>query len=114
ATAAAACRRMRTWKARGRPAGARACPRPTSTARSRCSTRRTPSSGAASEGAPMTRTAIHVDHIARVEGHGNVRVVIEDGIVKTVEMNVVEPARLFESMVRGRRFEEVPYIASRI
>lgn len=62
----------------------------------------------------MTRTAIHVDHIARVEGHGNVRVVIEDGIVKTVEMNVVEPARLFESMVRGRRFEEVPYIASRI
>lgn len=62
----------------------------------------------------MTKTAIHVDHIARVEGHGNVHVVIEDGVVKTVEMNVVEPARLFESMVRGRRFEEVPYIASRI
>ena len=62
----------------------------------------------------MTKTAIHVDHIARVEGHGNVHVVIEDGAVKTVEMNVVEPARLFESMVRGRRFEEVPYIASRI
>lgn len=62
----------------------------------------------------MTKTAIQVDHIARVEGHGNVRVVIEDGAVKTVEMNVVEPARLFESMVRGRRFEEVPYIASRI
>ncbi|MFR3092371.1 MAG: nickel-dependent hydrogenase large subunit, partial [Eggerthella lenta] len=34
--------------------------------------------------------------------------------VKTVEMNVVEPARLFESMVRGRRFEEIPYISSRI
>ena len=57
----------------------------------------------------MTKTAIHVDHIARVEGHGNVHVVIEDGEVKTVEMNVVEPARLFESMVRGRRFEEIPY-----
>ena len=50
----------------------------------------------------MTKTAIHVDHIARVEGQGNVHVVIEDGAVKTVEMNVVEPARLFESMVRGR------------
>ncbi len=62
----------------------------------------------------MTKTAIHVDHIARIEGHGNVHVVIEDGEVKTVEMNVVEPARLFESMVRGRRFEEGPYIASRI
>ena len=62
----------------------------------------------------MTKTAIHVDHIARVEGHGNVHVVIENGEVKTVEMNVVEPARLFESMVRGRRFEEIPYISSRI
>lgn len=62
----------------------------------------------------MTKTAIQVDHIARIEGHGNVHVVVEDGQVKTVEMNVVEPARLFESMVRGRRFEEVPYIASRI
>lgn len=60
------------------------------------------------------KTAINVDHIARIEGHGNVRVVIEDGVVKTVEMNVVEPARLFESMVRGRAYHEVPYIASRI
>ena len=25
----------------------------------------------------MTKTAIHVDHIARIEGHGNVHVVIE-------------------------------------
>lgn len=62
----------------------------------------------------MTKTAIHIDHIARIEGHGNVHVVIEDGVVQTVEMNVVEPARLFESMVLGRRFEEIPYIASRI
>lgn len=67
-----------------------------------------------SEDDRMTKTAIQVDHIARIEGHGNVRVVIEDNEVKTVEMNVVEPARLFESMVRGRRFDEVPYIASRI
>lgn len=62
----------------------------------------------------MTKTAIHVDHIARVEGHGDVHVVIEDGVVKSCEMSVTEPARLFESMVVGRHFEEVPYIASRI
>lgn len=62
----------------------------------------------------MTKAAISIDHIARVEGHGNVRVVIEDGRVETVQMNVVEPARLFEGMVRGRLFHEVPYIASRI
>ena len=60
------------------------------------------------------RRQINVDHIARIEGHGNVHLVIEDGAVKTCEMNIVEPARLFESMVRGRVFSEVPYIASRI
>ena len=62
----------------------------------------------------MTRTAISVDHIARVEGHGNVHLSIKDGAVDTCEMNVVEPARLFESMVVGRKFADVPYIASRV
>lgn len=62
----------------------------------------------------MAATEISVDHIARVEGHGDIRLVIEDGRVVTCEMAVVEPARLFESMVRGRSFEEVPYIASRV
>lgn len=59
-------------------------------------------------------TTISVDHVARVEGHGDIRVAIEDGQVKTCELSVVEPARLFESMVRGRSFDEVSYIASRV
>lgn len=62
----------------------------------------------------MSKTSISVDHVARVEGHGDIRLVIEDGKVTTCELAVVEPARLFESMVRGRLFEEVPYIASRV
>ena len=62
----------------------------------------------------MSKTAISVDHIARVEGHGNVHLVIEGGQVQTCEMNVVEPARLFESRVVGRKFADVPYIASRV
>ena len=60
------------------------------------------------------KASINVDHIARVEGHGNVHVVIEGNEVKKVQMEVVEPARLFENMVRGRSFTEVSYIASRI
>ena len=60
------------------------------------------------------KAAINVDHIARIEGHGNVHVVIENDEVKTVQMEVVEPARLFESMVRGRSYTEVSYISSRI
>ena len=62
----------------------------------------------------MTRTAINVDHIARIEGHGNVHVLIEDGHVKDVKMEIVEPARFFESMVKGRSYKEVSYISSRI
>lgn len=62
----------------------------------------------------MARTNISVEHIARVEGHGNIFLSIEGGKVVSAQMRVVEPARLFESMVRGRRAEEVPYIASRV
>lgn len=62
----------------------------------------------------MTRSLLNIDHVARVEGHGNVHVVIQDDEVKTVEMNIVEPARLFESMVRGHSYKDCSYIASRI
>ncbi len=62
----------------------------------------------------MTTKAINIDHIARIEGHGNVKVVINEGKLKTVEMNIVEPARLFESMVHGRSFKDCSYISSRI
>lgn len=62
----------------------------------------------------MSKTAIQVDHIARIEGHGNIHVVINDGVVESVEMQVTEPARLFESMVKGRDYSELSYIASRI
>ena len=37
----------------------------------------------------MARTAISIDHSARIEGHGNVRLVIEDGQVLTCQMEVV-------------------------
>lgn len=62
----------------------------------------------------MSKEVLTLDHVARVEGHGQVRVRIEEGVVESVQMHIDEPARLFESMVRGRRFDEIPYIASRI
>ncbi len=62
----------------------------------------------------MGRTSISVDHVARIEGHGDIHLVIEDGALVSCEFSVVEPARLFESMVRGRPFDEVPYISSRV
>ncbi len=62
----------------------------------------------------MAKQEIKVDHIARVEGHGDIHLLIEDGAIKTCEFKVTEAARLFESMVKGRPFTEVPYISSRV
>ena len=57
---------------------------------------------------------ISVEHVARIEGHGTISVELEGSVVKDVRMDVVEPARFFESMVVGRRFDEVSLITSRI
>lgn len=62
----------------------------------------------------MAIQKLSIEHVARIEGHGSVKVDVEDGELRCVEMQVVEPARMFESMVRGRPFSEVAYVASRI
>lgn len=55
-----------------------------------------------------------VHHVARIEGHGIISVEVSGGAVRDIRMDVVEPARLFESMIVGRRFDEAPLITSRI
>lgn len=62
----------------------------------------------------MSKSEIKVDHLARIEGHGDIHLVIEGGKVEACEFRVTEAARLFESMVRGRPYREIPYIASRV
>ena len=62
----------------------------------------------------MSKKTLSLDHVARVEGHSSIHVGIKQSKLETVEMCVDEPARFFEGMVKGRRFDEVSYIASRI
>ncbi len=62
----------------------------------------------------MAKTDIKVDHLARIEGHGDIHLVIDGGKVAECEFSVTEPARFFESMVRGRSFVDVPYVSSRV
>ena len=57
---------------------------------------------------------ISVNHITRVEGHGNIRLRASDGKVEHVEWQVPEAPRFFEAMVRGRSFEDIQTIVSRI
>ena len=59
-------------------------------------------------------TQITIEHLARIEGHAGVTVEFRDGRVETVRFDVIEGARLLEGLVRGRRYDEVAPIASRI
>jgi coenzyme F420-reducing hydrogenase alpha subunit len=57
---------------------------------------------------------IRVDHLTRVEGHGNILASIKDGQVQKALFEVVEANRFFEGFLRDRDYIEVAHIASRI
>ncbi len=57
---------------------------------------------------------IRLNHVTRIEGHGNIHITIKDGRVEECQWQVVEAPRFFEAMLRGRRWDEVHHITSRI
>lgn len=57
---------------------------------------------------------INVKHITRVEGHGNIVVRAKDGTIEQCEWQVPEAPRFFEAMVRGRPYDDIQTIVSRI
>ncbi len=57
---------------------------------------------------------IHVHHVTRIEGHGNIEVDIDNGEIRKVEWQVPEAPRFFEAMVVGRDCDQVAPITSRI
>jgi coenzyme F420-reducing hydrogenase alpha subunit len=57
---------------------------------------------------------INVEHITRVEGHGNIVLDVKKGEIKKLQWQVPEAPRFFEAMVRGRTYKELRPITSRI
>ena len=57
---------------------------------------------------------IVIEHLARVEGHGGITVEMEGDKVGGVRFDVFEGARLLEPLVRGKSYQEVAPILSRI
>lgn len=57
---------------------------------------------------------IKIHHLTRVEGHGNIVVNMKDGVLETCMLEIVEPPRYFEAMLRGRSWLESHMITSRI
>lgn len=63
----------------------------------------------------MAKTVnVNVHHVTRIEGHGNIVVNATDGQIEKVEWQVPEAPRFFEAMVRGRSYEDIQTIVSRI
>ena len=57
---------------------------------------------------------IKVESLARVEGHGGITIVLQDGRVKDVKVEIYEGPRLIETLVKGKTIEEDVSITSRI
>ena len=57
---------------------------------------------------------IHVHHLTRVEGHGDIVLKVEDGQVVENQWRVVEAPRFFEAMVIGQPYTALAEITSRI
>ncbi len=62
----------------------------------------------------MKNINVNVDHVTRVEGHGNIVVRVKEGKLEECKWEVVEAPRFFEAFVRGRSYLEVAHITSRI
>ena len=62
----------------------------------------------------MARRSITVEMLARVEGEGGLRLVIDKGELRETELRIFEPPRFFEAFLRGRSFMEAPDITARI
>jgi coenzyme F420-reducing hydrogenase alpha subunit len=57
---------------------------------------------------------IKVQPLARVEGEGGFSLRFKKGVLTEVRFKVFEPPRLFEAILRGRNFRQVPDLVARI
>jgi len=57
---------------------------------------------------------VRVPALARVEGEGGLEIVVEDGRVAQARLDIYEPPRFFEALLRGRQYTEPPDITARI
>jgi coenzyme F420-reducing hydrogenase alpha subunit len=57
---------------------------------------------------------IEIEHLTRVEGHGNLVAVVTDGRLEEARFDIVEAPRLFEVFLRGHDYTRVAHMASRI
>lgn len=58
--------------------------------------------------------SIDLNHISRVEGHGNIKIRIKDGRLEHARWEVVETPRFFEALLVGKKWDNAPWVCGRI
>jgi sulfhydrogenase subunit alpha len=71
-------------------------------------------SKATAGGSPSLSLKIEVPYVTRVEGHGNIVIDMREGKLITSHLEVVEPPRYFEAMIKGFSYMDIALITSRI
>ena len=62
----------------------------------------------------MATRTVKVDEIARVEGTGSLVVTLHDDRPADVRLDIFEPPRFFEALLRGRSYLDAPDVTARI
>jgi sulfhydrogenase subunit alpha len=62
----------------------------------------------------MTERTIKINALTRVEGEGGLTIKLRGDRVEDVRLQIYEPPRLFEALLRGRPLEDTPDITARI
>ena len=57
---------------------------------------------------------IDIDVVTKIEGHARLHIKTEKGVISKAHLEVEEGARFFEEILKGRRYDEVAVLASRI
>lgn len=57
---------------------------------------------------------VNVHHLTRVEGHGNIKIRIRDGVLQEARWEVVETPRYFEVMLKGKHYSTAGILTARI
>ena len=60
------------------------------------------------------KVSVRVPVLARVEGEGALELDIDNGVITNLKFSIFEPPRLFEKLLEGRDFQEVPDITASI
>jgi len=57
---------------------------------------------------------VDVHHLTRVEGHGNIKIKVENGEIKEARWDTVETPRFFEVMLKNKHYSTAGLLAARI